>query len=96
MMPYYMNRLSQDALLCGDTKDSVPFVNATRVDPVTGQCPDGYAGCLRPEAPEYKVDLQTCYERDGSVSEEDDRAKKCPITDVKLVKKGEGIQEISE
>ena len=57
MMPYYMYKLTKDSLLCGDTRNSVPFVNATRVNPVTGLCPDGYAGCLSPEAPGYEMSL---------------------------------------
>lgn len=71
--PVRMNQHGKSRV-CG-RNDGIVFLNATRPDITTGQCPDGQAPCST------KTDLQTtiCYDKSK------DPKVVCPITDIKFI-----------
>ena len=72
--------------ICGK-KGGVAFLDVTRVDPSTKQCPAGTKPCSSKTSDENTV----CYA-------EADHASKCPITGLKFVKKTDTnvIQEYTD
>ena len=61
--------------ICGQN-NSEPFLNATRPDYTTGECPSGYAKCTDKTSNENTI----CY--DTSI---DGEKEKCPITDIRFL-----------